>query len=249
MKQTLKKAFRIVSDVLLFLFVAVCAFCVVLTVSSKRNEDDSAQFLGYRLLFVQSASMERCEETWEEVQKYRVKDLPTGTCIFVQTVPEDAKEKEAWIRSLQVGDVVTFRYVVGQQETITHRIVSLREDGAHYYVSLQGDNRTEGTTQQVFDAFAEDSPNYIVGKVIGQSLFLGRMISSLKTPAGIALIVLLPCLLIISLEVSRIVGALKESGKRESAEQLEKTKEIEQLKEHLAALQQEVLEKQNSGKR
>ena len=42
-------------------------------------------------------------------------------------MPQDEGQKEKWFDNLQIGDVLTFKYVYTRQETITHRIVALEE--------------------------------------------------------------------------------------------------------------------------
>ena len=121
--------------------------------------------------------MDKCELT--DVSGYRIKSIPVKSCIFVQVAPEDEEQKKEWYARLKVGDVLTFRYVYTRQETITHRIVSIEEkDSGGYIITLEGDNKNADSEQlrQTIDTSLTDSPNYIIGKVTGQSYFLGIIV-------------------------------------------------------------------------
>ena len=127
------------------------------------------------------------------------------------------------------------------QETVTHRITEIQpKEGGGYIIKLQGDNATSesGAGTQTIDTSDLESPNYVIGKVTGQSRALGVLVYALKTPFGIICIVILPCLIIIGLEIVRIIGVLQENKRKQAQEEAEKKEsEIEELKRQLAALQ------------
>ncbi len=245
----LKKILKITGDVFLFIIVALAMFVLVVSVSAKKDIDGTATVFGTQLRFVQSSSMEKCKET--DVSAYKIKSIRVKSCVFIQTVPEDESKQNEWYSKLKVGDVLTFKYEYGhKQETITHRIVNIqKKETSGYIITLTGDNKTSESNllSQTIDTSLADSPNYIIGKVTGQSYLLGLLVYALKTPVGIVCLIIIPCLIIIAFEVMRIIRVLsKEKTEKIKAEQeqikAEKEKqasEIEELKRKLAILQGE----------
>jgi len=242
-----KKIGRIALDVLLYLFLAICIFAVAVTVVSKKDADGTATVFGYQLRFVQSPSMEKSEETYDEIKKYDIKDIKTKELIIIETVPSDENKALKWYEKIEIGDVLTFKYVyAGKQETITHRVTDRREkfdkNGVliGYVFDLKGDNKsatTEVLTQTV-DTSESDAGNYIIGKVVGQSYAAGLLVYALKTPLGLICIIILPCAVIIVLEILRIVSVFgEEKRKKQKQESEEQKNEIEELKRKLAALE------------
>lgn len=238
-RATLKKIWNVASNVLLYLFLAICVFTVVITVLSEKDIDGAAEIFGYQIRIVTSDSMAKCEET--DVSEYKIGSIPIRSMIFVQTVPDDTAEANEWYSKLKVGDVLTFRYVYTNQVTITHRIVSITEkDSGGYIIELVGDNKSSesGQLTQVIDTSLPNSTNYVIGKVIGQAYLIGVLISILKTPIGMIFVVILPCFIIILLEVLKIVNLYgTEKRKREQEERQKQDDELRALREKLAELE------------
>lgn len=197
------------------------------------------ELFGYEMRLVVSPSMEKCDET--DVSGYEIKDIPVNSLVFIETVPEDEEESRDWYAALKVGDVLTFRYVYTTQETITHRIVEIEaNENGGYTIVLEGDNKNSetGALQQVIDTSQTDSPNYVIGKVTGKSVALGYLITAVQSPWGLIFIVIIPCLIIIVIEIIRIAGVLSQKKKEAAkAEQQKKDEEIEELKRRLAAVE------------
>lgn len=235
----LKKALKITGDMLLYLLLAVAAFTLFLTVASKKDSDGAATIFGRQLRFVQSDSMAECELT--DVSAYKIKSIPVKSCVFVEVVPENDEKKAEWYQKLKVGDVLTFKYVYTKQETITHRIVDIADNGTGgYLITLEGDNKTSESNllTQTINTSLTDSPNYIIGKVTGQSYVLGLLVYALKSPVGIVCFIIIPCLIVIVFEVMRLVRVLGSDKKEKiKAEREKQASEIEELKRQLAALQ------------
>lgn len=235
-----KKAVKIVLDVILYLFLAVCLFGVIVTIASKKDADGTANIFGRQVRFVQSSSMEKCDQT--DVSDFKIKDIPVKSLVFIKTVPKDDDKAAEWYASLKVGDVLTFKYVYGKQETITHRIVEIipKEDGSGYVITLEGDNKAAdgGNLTQTIDTSLTDSPNYIIGKVTATSYFLGLFAYALKTPVGIVCIIIIPCFIVIAFEVIRIISAIHaDKNKAEKEKEEAQKNELEELKRKLAALE------------
>lgn len=236
-----KKVANIVLDVIVVAVLLLALFTIVVTVNAKKSQDkDASSIFGYQLRFVQSGSMEKCAYT--DVSKYKVKSIKVKSCVFIKTAPTDVEKIKEWYKTLKVGDVLTFQY---KGEIITHRIVKIeeKETGNGYIITLKGDyksSKDNEPAEQVIDTEV-DTPatvNYIIGKVTGQSYLLGLCVYVLKKPVGIVCVVIVPCLLMIVIQIFRIVNVLGEDKKnKRKEEQANKDDEIEELKRQLAALQ------------
>lgn len=235
----LKKVGSILLNILLYLFLALCVFAVMFTVFSKKDSDGTAELFGYQMRIVTSDSMAKCDLT--DVSKYKIKSIPVRSMIFIKTIPDDESKADEWYRSLKVGDVLTFKYVYTSQVTITHRITSITEkEGGGFIIELVGDNKNADANQlyQTIDTSIPDNPNYVIGKVTGQLFILGFILSLLKNPLGITFIVIVPCLIIIVLEIVKIINVNNaERKKREQEENLKKNNELEELRRKLAELE------------
>lgn len=231
---------KIVLDVLMYAFLVIAAFAVIITVTAKRDSDGTATVFGYQFRLVESSSMEKNE--FVDASNFEIKDIPLYSMVFVEVVPEDKTEAEEWYSQLKEGDVLTFKYAyTAKQEVITHRIISTPEqkETGGYVIKLQGDNRNSenGALTQIIDTSQENSFNYVIGKVVGQSYPLGLLMYALQKPVGLVCIVIIPCCIIIALEVIRIVTALTSDKRKKEQEEREKqSNEIEELKRQIEAL-------------
>jgi ABC-type multidrug transport system fused ATPase/permease subunit len=235
-KSKFKTVASVILNVLFVLFFLLCVFSIYMSVTTKTNTDDASQIFGYQARIVLTSSMEKSDAT--DVSEYAIKDIPVKSMVFIKTVPDDEQEAEAWYSELKVGDVLTFKYVYSSQVTITHRIVEITPKATGgYTIILEGDNKTssDNVGQQTIDTSLADSPNYVIGKVTGQSVALGYLITAVRSTLGIVLIVIVPCAIIIVLEIIRIVDLVLQKKKNAiKEEQNKKDKEIEELKKLLA---------------
>ena len=247
-KAKIKKIGKIALDVLLYIFLAICIFAVIVTVISKRDSDGAAEVFGYQMRVVTSDSMSESE--FSDVSAYKIKDIPIRSMVFVKVMPDDPAEADEFYRSLEVGDVLTFRYVYTTQVTITHRITSITEkDTGGFIIELAGDNKNseDGQLTQVIDTSIPNNTNYVIGKVTGQAYLLGLLMSFLMQPVGIILLIIVPCFIIILLEVLKIVKVLgADKKKREQEEKQNKDNELEELRRKLAELEREKTEQTTS---
>lgn len=236
-----RKIIGIIFNVLLYVFFAICLFSLVITVTAKRDSDGAVGLFGMQMRVVVSDSMAECPET--DISGYEIGSIPLRSMVFIETVPQDETEAKKWYASLKVGDVLTFRYVYVTQETITHRITAITpKEGGGYIIELTGDNKASDadTLTQTVDTSLPDSPNYIVGRVTGQSYLLGLFVTMLKSPIGIICIIIIPCLIIAILEVIRLVSILGADKKeREMNEKQQRDAEFEEMKRQLELLQQQ----------
>ncbi len=242
--QSVKKAIKFAANILLYAFIVVCLFSVIMTISAKKDADGDVTIFGMQMRYVLTGSMEECEYT--DVSNYDIKDIPQGSMIFVQTVPEDPEEAAEWYSNLRIGDVLTFRYQYSkadQQIVITHRITGIgpSPNGQGYLIRLQGDNRNapDGALEQTIDTSEPLSPNHVIGKVVGQNKLLGAFIGAMKQPVGIVFIVIVPALIIMVHEILKVAKVLGEDKRKREQEENERTKnELEELKRKLAELEE-----------
>lgn len=248
-KARIKKAGNIILNVLLYVFLAICIVTVLITVLSKRDVDGAAEVFGYQMRVVTSDSMSKSEHT--DVSSYKIKDIPVRSMVFVKVKPDDPSKVDEWYRSLRVGDVLTFRYVYTTQVTITHRIISITEkETGGFLIELAGDNKNsdDGQLLQIIDTSVPHNPNYVIGKVIGQAYLLGVVLSFLMQPIGMVLAIIVPCFVIILLEVAKIIRLVTSDKKKREQEELEKKEnELEELRQRLAQLEQNLEEKDTTS--
>ena len=244
-KQKVLKALQIAGDVLFCLIIAFALFVLIISVSSKRDADGTATVFGYQLRFVRSGSMEKCDQT--DVSGYKIKSIPVKSCVFIKKAPapDDQQALNEWCSALSVGDVLTFQYSKYgatniQDKVITHRIVKIEPKEGGYIITLEGDNKndTGSVGQQVIDTTKADGLDYIIGKVEGQSYFLGLCVYALKSPVGLVFIIIVPCMIVIAYEVIKIITVLNKDKKdRQQQEKTAKEDEIALLRKQLEELQ------------
>ena len=241
----MKRALGIIANILLYMFMALCLLALVLSVFSKKSDGAVTLFGKIQMRIVVSPSMEKNEDT--DVSMYKVKSIPVRSMVFIRTVPETEEEANAFYDSLQIGDVLTFRYVDLLQDTVTHRLIDKQPNGnGGYILSLRGDNVDSTGTEniQTIDTDDELGLNYVVGKVTGKSVVLGNIVYAVQQPVGMALLIIVPCAIIAVGEAIRI-GSVLAARKRERAEEesrrlaeesLARDTEIEQLRRQLSEL-------------
>lgn len=234
-KTTVGRIFGIIGNILLYIVIAIALFAVIVSITAKKDIDGTATIFNTQLRFVQSSSMEKCEDT--DVSQYKIKSIKVKSCIFIEVMPEEETKQAEWLDKIQIGDVLTFKYAYTKQETITHRVIKKEEKSSGgYIITLEGDNKADGVTlgKQVIDTSDETSLNYIIGKVKGQSYILGLIVYALKSTVGIICLIIIPCLIVIAFQVIRIVRVTT----KDKEEKAEKVK-TEELKRKLAELENE----------
>ena len=239
-KNLLKKIGDIAGNVVMFIFLAVCILAIIMTLFGKRDEDGTTEIFGHQMRIVVSDSMAKSEYT--DVSNYKIKHIPINSIVFIKLVPDDPAEADAWYRDeVAIGDVLTFRYVYTNQVTITHRVVGIEEkETGGYLIHLEGDNKSSNSEllKQTIDTSIPNSTNYVIGEVIGTNFLFGLFLSIISKPIGAICIIILPCFIIILLEVLKIVRVLNADKKEKEQEEMsKKDNELEELRRQLAALQ------------
>lgn len=241
-KAKLKKIGNIALNVVLYLFLALCILSVLVTLLAKRDRDGAAEIFGYQMRVVTSESMAESEYT-QIKDEWPIKSIPLSSMVFVKVMPEDEAGREAFYESLDVGDVLTFRYVYTKQVTITHRITDIeKKPTGGYLITLAGDNKSaeDGQLTQLIDTSVPNNTNYVIGEVVGQSYFLGLVLGFLMQPMGMVLVIITPCAAIIIAEAVKIVRVLTaDKRKKEREEKAQKERELEELRRRLSELEKE----------
>lgn len=238
-KTILQKILDVALTVIVVIVVIIAIFVLFVTITSKKSPDGAADIFGYQMRTILTGSMEKCkhEDPNEEcdhvdVSKYEIGHLPVDTMIFIELVPEDENEANEWYKNLKVGDVLTFQYT--GMGVVTHRIIEIEPNSTGgYEIDLMGDNRGDDGTAGVQTIITNntDSANRVIGKVVGQSVFLGKAVTIIRKPVGAIFVILVPCLLIVIVEVVKIIVVLTEDKRAKKKAQKEERKALEEKTE------------------
>ena len=238
-KTVLQKILDVALTVIVVIVVIIAVFVLFVTITSKKSPDGAADIFGYQMRTILTGSMEKCkhEDPSEEcdhvdVSKYEIGHLPVDTMIFIELVPEDKDEANEWYKNLKEGDVLTFQYT--GMGVVTHRIIEIETNSTGgYEIDLMGDNRGDDGTAGVQTIITNnaDSANRVIGKVVGQSVFLGKAVTIIRKPVGAIFVILVPCLLIVIVEVVKIIVVLTEDKRAKRKAQNEERKALEEKTE------------------
>jgi len=213
-KSTLRKVLDwVILGVFGLLFAFILTFQIVSKVSAKNNFG-VPNFNGFQTLVVLTDSME--------------KDYMVGSACFVQKMDPSNFEE---------GDDLTFYYSPWKQymsnPIVTHRIRNIEIDTSievgkgRYTFTLGGINKDSDQAWEVSGHTTRDCTNqtqivteqYVLGKVVGNSVFVGGFYSFITSIWGLIIMLIIPCgYLIISYGID-IYKTLKE--KEETADNTE----------------------------
>lgn len=238
MNNKAKRIGGIIMNVVTYLFLAICILSVILTIFSRKDPDGTSEIFGYQMRLVTTDSMGKHPDT--DVSDCDIGSIPQNSMIFIEMVPEDPEEATEWYRDLKPGDVLTFKYVYTTQVTITHRIKTIDEPSeGRFIIELEGDNKaSEEQLTQKIDTGVPNNMNYVIGRVTAKAFLPGLLLTLLKTPVGLVLMVIVPCAIIIILELIKIFSALNAEKKQKYLEETAKREsELEELKRRLAELE------------
>lgn len=126
-------------------------------------------------------------------------EYPVGSLIYVKPVD---------YRELKVGDPIT--YLIAEDMSVTHRIVEINSD-ANEPDTLWF--TTKGDANSVNDAAPVHYKN-IVGKPIFKLPYIGYGVSWVKTPVGMAAVVIFIIILIISAFIPSFKKKKNKTGKK-----------------------------------
>jgi len=100
-------------------------------------------------------------------------------------------------KNYEVGDVVTYKDNLSKYKFTTHRIVEIKE------VNGKKEIYTKGDANDSLDGEAISEAN-ILGKSLFDIPYLGYLVSYLKNPIGLILIIIIPSTIIIYEEIRKI---------------------------------------------
>ena len=225
----MKKAWKIISKVAVWLMVAVAVFMMVFTIVSVNtfNRNDRSIF-GLRAYVVLSDSMSAT-------------DFDAGDLVLVKKVDPT---------TLQEGDIIAYQSQNSENygATVTHKIRAKTTDanGSPGFI-------TYGTTTGVDDETVVTYP-FILGKYQAALPGVGTFFQFLKTPQGYIVCILIPFLLLIIYQGLNCVKIFKMYKAEQMAElQAEKDaleaqkKQSEEMMAQLMAMQQQMLQQNQNA--
>ena len=220
----MKKAFNIISTVLVWTLVVATVGMMIFTLISVNTFDQANRSIfGYKFFIVRSDSMSKT-------------DFDAGDIVFVKNIDP---------ATLQAGDIIAFTSQNPNNfgDTVTHKIREIITDA-------NGDPAfiTYGTTTDTDDEMPVTYP-YVLGKYTGKIPNVGSFFQFLKTTPGYILCIFVPFLLLIlyngfqciqlfrrykqeQMEALAAERAQIEEERRQSQEMM---KELLALKEQLSA--------------
>ena len=215
----MKKALKIIFNVLAWILLVLALLITILVFSSGRN-NGVANLFGFMPMTVESASME---------PTFKVDDL-----IICREVDD--------INTLKEGDVITFWTIIdGQRVKNTHRIVGINKSDNTVSFVTRGDNN--GLDDDM-PAYAGD----VIGKWTGTRLpSFGKVIRFLSTKTGFFICIIIPMALFFLFELYKFIATLMEIKRPKLTEDDEEEIKRRAIEEYLASQQQAAAAQQDSG--
>ncbi|MBP3238479.1 MAG: signal peptidase I [Lachnospiraceae bacterium] len=202
----MKKFFKVLFDVLLWILLIV-AFLVTLLVFTSDKNNGVSKLFGYMPMTVKTDSMKPA---------FKSQDL-----IIVKEIDDLYKLKE--------GDVITYyTRINGERALNTHRIVEVNENNSKLSFITKGDNNPTNDTDAVQSVD-------IVGKWTGKKIGgIGKAMDFLRTKKGFFICILLPMILFFLFELYKFIVALIEFKKPQTPEIDEEEIKRKAIEEYLA---------------
>lgn len=173
---------KVINIVLVLVIVLAASVMVLVGVNAKSGK--ATTILGYGFMVVKTGSMSE--------------EYPVGTVVVIKDVDAAGLEK---------GDVITF-YTSNpslNNMIVTHRIVEVKNDGDGTYSYV-----TKGDSNEINDEYPAQSEK-IIGKVVGKSTLLQKLMTVRENPAVFLVVVVLPMCVIITLELINISKKMNET--------------------------------------
>ena len=195
MKPKTKKILKILLNIAVYVLFALILLLTVFIVASGNKGYTS--IFGTAYVAVESDSMNGDRE--DSFQK--------GALLKLDILSDDEKLK------LKEGDIISFYDTIGGKRVInSHRIVEVWGEGSSRVFVTQGDKMSSPD-------ISRRNLNDVIGKVKSHTNGLGNLFLFIRTGAGFAVCIILPCLLLIGYCVYDLVRAVREQ-KKENKEQL-----------------------------
>ena len=134
----------------------------------------------------------------------RTDSFDAGDLIFIKVLNDQEK------MNLQVGDVITFYdYIGGAYELNTHRIIAINDNNGSPVYTTKGDNADGVDVNR--HPYTE-----VIGKYSNKWVGFGKVVTFVNSPAGFAIFVVLPSILIVIYCAYLVVKNVKEKNKAEN---------------------------------
>jgi len=213
----MKKAFRIISSVLVWALVVATVGIMIFTIVSVNTFDQSNRSIfGYKMFIVTSNSMSAT-------------DFDAGDLVFVKNVdPATLKE----------GDIIAFISQSSNNfgETVTHKIRKIVTDAYGEPAFI-----TYGTTTNTDDDTPVSHP-YVLGKYTGKLSKVGYFFNFLKSTTGYIVCIFIPFLLLILYQVFNCVQLFRKYRKEQLEEIKAEREKIEEERKQAAEMMKELQE-------
>ena len=183
----MKKAVKIIFDILTWILLIFAFIVTVLVISSDKN-NGTASLFGYMPFTVESDSMKP--------------EFSKGDLVLDKEIDD--------ISSLKEGDVITFWTMAGSQRIRnTHRIVAITDNGGTLSFTTKGDNNPINDTSEV-------SQGDIIGKWTGTKLGgAGKAMDFLKTRKGFFICIIIPMGIFFIFELYKLIVVIIEMKRPE----------------------------------
>ncbi len=139
-------------------------------------------------------------------------EFETGDTILIKAVNNE--------NQLNIGDVVTYK--VEKNTLVTHRIVNITKEKNNIKYTTKGDANNTNDKEKI--DFSD-----IEGKYICKVIIIGKLISIMKNPFGMALIFTIPIIAIILIIIKEKKEILKKNMRKEKRLNYEFNKAKEEL--------------------
>lgn len=195
----MKKAFNIITDVLLVIFILLAALITIVSLNTK--DRGVTNIFGYVPLNIQTNSMQNV--------------INPGDLIFTQKYNGE---------DIEVGDIIAF-FSVEEETTIikTHRVVRKENnDGTITFITkgdnAEGEDQLELTKNDIVSVY--QSNDYHGWKLP----IVGSIFSFLKSQTGFLFCIILPLFVFFIYQLYKFVVIIMEEKKKETLKEIEASK-------------------------
>ena len=204
----MKKALKIIANVLVWLVLIFALLITILVFSSGRDNNGVPNLLGYMPFTVESDSMK---------PTFKKDDL-----IICKEIDD--------VYSLKEGDVITFWTIIdGQKVKNTHRIVRIEELDNNRSFITRGDNNA-------IDDEVPTYTGDIIGKWTEVKIGgFGKVMSFLRTKTGFFVCIVIPMAIFFLVELYKFIVTLIEIKKPKLTEEDEEEIKKRAIEEYLAS--------------
>lgn len=214
----MKKALKIILNVVVWIFVALAALMTVVSLVAQQNDDGLANLFGRAPVSVLTDSMSGTIEK--------------GDVIFVEVLGNSADRAK-----VVVNDIITYRAdldgdgEIEKGEINTHRVVAVRDDEGFYYYTTKGDNPVTNPVNDKDEVPYDNVLAKYTGARVGG---VGTVINYLRTPTGFLICIVIPLLLFFLYEIYNFIAAIVANRAAKSAAENEEEIKRRAVEEYLA---------------